>query len=39
MTRLSVVGPHWPLDDEVDEALRRCLVSLPDDRGRRFTEK
>jgi hypothetical protein len=28
---LSVVVPHWPLDDEVDGALRRCLVSLPDD--------
>jgi hypothetical protein len=29
--RLSVVVPHWPLDDEVDEALRRCLASLPED--------
>jgi hypothetical protein len=29
--RLSVVVPHWPLDDEVDEALQRCLASLPDD--------
>jgi hypothetical protein len=29
--KLSVVVPHWPLDDEVDEALRRCLASLPDD--------
>jgi hypothetical protein len=28
---LSVVVPHWPLDAEVDEALRRCLASLPDD--------
>jgi O-antigen biosynthesis protein len=29
--KLSVVVPHWRLDDEVDEALRRCLASLPDD--------
>jgi hypothetical protein len=29
--KLSVVVPHWPLDDEVDEALRRCLASLPAD--------
>lgn len=29
--KLSVVVPHWPLDDEVNEALRRCLASLPDD--------
>jgi hypothetical protein len=29
--KLSVVVPHWPLDGEVDEALRRCLASLPDD--------
>jgi hypothetical protein len=29
--KLSVVVPHWPIDDEVDEALRRCLASLPDD--------
>ena len=29
--RLSVVIPHWPLDEEVDEALRACLVSLPSD--------
>jgi GT2 family glycosyltransferase len=28
---LSVVIAHWPLDGEVDEALRRCLASLPDD--------
>jgi glycosyltransferase involved in cell wall biosynthesis len=27
--RLSVVVPHWPLDEEVDEALRSCLASLP----------
>jgi hypothetical protein len=30
-TRLSVVIPHWPIDDEVDEALRRCIASLPSD--------
>jgi GT2 family glycosyltransferase len=29
--KLSVVVPHWPIDDEVDEALRRCLASLPDE--------
>lgn len=29
--KLSVVVPHWPLDGEVDEALRLCLTSLPDD--------
>ena len=29
--RLSAVIPHWPLDAEVDEALRACLVSLPFD--------
>jgi hypothetical protein len=23
--------PHWPVDDEVDDALRRCLASLPGD--------
>ena len=28
---LSVVIPHWPLDEEVDEALRVCLASLPSD--------
>jgi GT2 family glycosyltransferase len=27
--RLSFVIPHWPLDEEVDDALRRCLASLP----------
>lgn len=27
--RLTVVVPHWPLDEEVDEALRACLGSLP----------
>lgn len=30
MTKLSVVIPHWPYDEEVDAALRRCLVSIPD---------
>jgi hypothetical protein len=29
--KLSVVVPHWPIDDEVDEALHRCLASLPAD--------
>lgn len=29
--RLTAVVPHWPLDDEVDEALRACLASLPPD--------
>jgi GT2 family glycosyltransferase len=29
--KLSAVVPHWPLDDEVNEALHRCLASLPDD--------
>jgi glycosyltransferase involved in cell wall biosynthesis len=29
--RLSAVVPHWPLDEEVDEALRACLGSLPAD--------
>jgi glycosyltransferase involved in cell wall biosynthesis len=29
--RLSVVIPHWPLDEEVDQALRTCLASLPAD--------
>src|SRR2546427_1083717 len=29
--RLSVVVPHWPLDEEVDHALRLCLGSLPGD--------
>src|SRR5687767_2843634 len=28
--RLSAVVPHWPLDEEVDAALERCLASLPD---------
>src|SRR4051812_3859654 len=31
MPRLSVVVPHWPLDDEVDQALRVSLASLPAD--------
>jgi hypothetical protein len=29
--KLSVVIPHWPLDDEVDAALAACLASLPDE--------
>ena len=29
--RLSVVVPHWPIDEEVDEALAACLASLPPD--------
>jgi GT2 family glycosyltransferase len=29
VSRLSVVIPHWPIDEEVDEALRACLASLP----------
>lgn len=28
---LSVVVPHWPLDGELNEALRLCLASLPGD--------
>jgi GT2 family glycosyltransferase len=28
-TRLSVVIPHWPFDEEVAEALHRCVASLP----------
>src|SRR2546423_6526162 len=31
MTRVRVGVPHWPLDDEVDEALGACLASLPHD--------
>jgi glycosyltransferase involved in cell wall biosynthesis len=27
--QLSAVIPHWPLDAEVDEALRACVASLP----------
>jgi GT2 family glycosyltransferase len=26
---LSVVIPHWPFDEETDEALRRCVASFP----------
>jgi GT2 family glycosyltransferase len=26
---LSVVIPHWPLDEETNDALRRCVSSLP----------
>jgi GT2 family glycosyltransferase len=26
---LSVVIPHWSLDEETDEALRRCVASFP----------
>lgn len=29
MPSLSLVVPHWPLDEEVDEALRLCLRSFP----------
>ena len=29
MIRLSVVIPHWPLDEEVNESLRACIASLP----------
>jgi GT2 family glycosyltransferase len=28
---LSVVVPHWPIDDEVDAALARLVRSLPED--------
>lgn len=31
VARLSVVVPHWPLDEELNEALRSCLASLPPD--------
>jgi hypothetical protein len=31
MGRLSIVIPHWPLDPEVNEALRACVTSLPSD--------
>jgi glycosyltransferase involved in cell wall biosynthesis len=27
--RLSIVIPHWPIDEEVNLALRRCVASLP----------
>jgi len=29
MPVLSVVIPHWPIDAEVDAALRRCVASFP----------
>jgi GT2 family glycosyltransferase len=29
MPTLSLVIPHWPLDEEVDRALQRCLESFP----------
>jgi GT2 family glycosyltransferase len=29
MPRLSIVIPHWPLDDATDEALRLCVASFP----------
>jgi hypothetical protein len=32
---LSVVIPHWPFDDEIDEAHRQCVTSLPSDCERR----
>lgn len=31
MTKLSVVIPHWPLDEEIEASLRRCVASLPSD--------
>jgi GT2 family glycosyltransferase len=31
MTMLSVVIPHWPLDDEIAAALEQCVSSLPSD--------
>jgi hypothetical protein len=31
VTRLSVVIPHWPLEEETDAALRECV-----DRKRAF---
>jgi len=27
--RLTAVVPHWPLDEEIDDALRACVSSLP----------
>ena len=27
--KLSVVIPHWPLDEELENALRACVASLP----------
>lgn len=29
MPKLSLVIPHWPLDDETNEALQRCVASFP----------
>ena len=29
--RLSLVVPHWPIDEEVNRALAACLASLPGD--------
>ena len=29
MPTLSVVIPHWPLDEETNDALRRCVASFP----------
>ena len=29
MPTLSVVVPHWPIDEETDAALRRCVASFP----------
>jgi GT2 family glycosyltransferase len=29
MSRLTVVIPHWPIDDDMDAALQACLASLP----------
>ena len=29
MPTLSLVIPHWPLDEETNEALRRCVSSFP----------
>lgn len=31
MAKLSVIVPHWPLDDEIAAALERCVASLPPD--------
>lgn len=29
MPTLSLIIPHWPLDEETDDALRRCVASFP----------
>jgi GT2 family glycosyltransferase len=29
VSRLSLVIPHWPLDEETNDALRRCVASFP----------